>query len=71
MTAKVHIDQERVYVPERAKKRLRIGLFFLIVFFGAGLLVLAQKGVLQAGIEQMTHAGQVSISKINGKSTGR
>ena len=65
MTAKVHIPQERVYVPDKAKKRLRIGLFFLIVFSGAGVLVLAQRGVLQAGIEQISDARQVYLEKIN------
>ena len=71
MTAKVHIDQERVYVPDRAKKKLRVGVFFLIVFSGVGFWVLAQKGVLKAGVEQMTHAQEVYISKTNAETNAK
>ena len=62
---KVHLDQKQIYVPDKAKKRLRIGLFLLIMWTCAGFLVLAHKGLLQAGVAQIIHAKQIYISHMN------
>lgn len=56
--AKVQLNQEHVYVPGPARKRLRIGVFFLIVFAAAGLWLLAQDGVFENGVRELQAARQ-------------
>lgn len=58
MTAKVFINQEHIYIPPKAKKRLRIGVFFLIVFSSFGTWLLAEQGVFKSGVQEVLVAKQ-------------
>lgn len=62
--AKVDINQEHVYVPGKARKRLRIGVFFLIVFAGAGLWLLTEEGVFENGVSELKSAKEAYAANV-------
>lgn len=65
--AKVSIKQEHVFVPGKAKKRLRMGVFFLVVLAAAGMWVLAEDGAFESGVNDLKAAKQTYATNVRGE----